>query len=201
MTRPPRLAVIAIAGLGAIPLGLSALPATAAEAPTCTRRAGQFAEGTPVKDPVTLAPDPDTQVINFGGRRQPQEVDIVVGIKPPLPPEVTPAMIDIDVPRRLRRIGDTLTTISSQIPMFSEPRINPARSRMSFVACVNGKGLEAGSYVGLITVEGPSGVGPASVTVTANCQGRPPVLDRQPHRPPAGRGLPRVQGEAAHGRS
>jgi hypothetical protein len=148
-----------------------ATPAVAAAAePECTRRAGEFTPAPALKTPVALTLDPDAQVVNFGGGRDQQEVDVVANMKPALPQSITPEQIDIDVPRRLRRVGDALTTVSARRPTFSLPRLNPARTRMAFVACVPGEGLEAGSYVGLVTIEGPEGVGPASLALTANAK-------------------------------
>ena len=146
-------------------------PALAANGPgDCTRRAGEFTPAPAIKTPIALTPDPDAQVVNFGGGRDQHEVDVVVNMKPALPQSVTPEQIDIDVPRRLRRVGDTLTTVSARRPTFTVPRFNPARSRMAFVACVPGEGLDAGSYAGLVTIEGPEGVGPTNFALTANAK-------------------------------
>jgi hypothetical protein len=46
--------------------------------------------------------------------------------------------------------------------------ISPARDRITFTVCVNGTGLEPGSYAGNVLVEGPTGLAPASVSLTEN---------------------------------
>jgi len=74
----------------------------------CTRESGPApAAGTALSSPVTLTPDREAEVINFGAGRGTQERDILITASKPLPKSVTPRQIGLDVPRRFERVGTT----------------------------------------------------------------------------------------------
>lgn len=142
-------------------------PAAVPEESKCTRKAGTFKPGKPVAPPITLTADQPAQGVNFGGDRGWKFPDVVLKTSRPLPPRVTAKHLDLEVLRRLVRQGETTTTIEAQPMSFTEPRINPRRDTITFSICLNGAGLDAGRYVGAVSVEGPSGVGPVTLTVGA----------------------------------
>jgi hypothetical protein len=144
----------------------------ASEEGDCVRQAGEGRAGPALEPTVKLVPEPDSasQVVNFGGSRGWQFADVVLNARPALPKSLEPREIRLEVLRRFTRTSDSLPTASAPTPRFTEPRISPGRDRITFTVCLNGTGLSAGSYSGNVLVEGPQGLAPASVSVTANAK-------------------------------
>jgi hypothetical protein len=159
------LALLAVALLWA-PAASGATP----EQADCTRKSGEFTPGRKIDPPITLTPDAATQTVNFGGGRGYQFADVVVKASAPLPASVKPQDLDIEVQRRIVRQSDTLTTVSTNPPTFTQPRLNPRRDVIIFTVCFNGARLQAGHYTGAITVEGPPGVGPTNIAFNVNAK-------------------------------
>jgi hypothetical protein len=161
------------AGLGACVWALApiaaAQPATN-DQPECTRQPGQGVAGPPLKKPVKLVPDAAAQAVNFGGSRGTKSTDVVLSATPALPPSVTADQLRLDILHRFTRASQTLPTESAAPPSFSQPKISPGRDRVSFTVCLNGAGLEPGSYAGALIVEGPKGVAPTTISVTENAK-------------------------------
>lgn len=162
--------------IGAFWIALSALvcaPQAAAsdpDRPDCTRRAGDGKTGSEVKPTVKLAPDTAANVVNFGGSRGVQYVDVVLNATPALPQSLQADEVRLEVLHRFSRTSDKLRTTSAPPPTFTEPRISAARNRITFTMCLDGSGLDAGSYAGSILVEGPKGLAPTSISVTENAK-------------------------------
>jgi hypothetical protein len=137
----------------------------------CTRESGPApAAGTALSSQVTLTPDREAEVINFGAGRGTQERDILITASKPLPKSVTPRQIGLDVPRRFERVGNTLESVSLLAPRFTKPQISPDRREIRFTACVDGNGLKPGTYAGTMRVTGPTGLERAVVAVTVNAK-------------------------------
>lgn len=136
----------------------------------CVRRAGEGQAGQAFKRQVKLVPDVGAHVVNFAGSRDWQFVDVVLNAKPALPESLQPSDIRLEVLRRFTRTSDGLKTTSATPPTFTEPRISAGRDRITFTVCLNGHGLEAGSYSGNVLVEGPTGLAPTSISITANAK-------------------------------
>jgi hypothetical protein len=154
-------------------ISLIAAASAAAQTANCNRESGPPpAAGPPLKSPVTLTPEREAELINFGSGRGTKERDIVVTADKPLPKSVTPSQIGLDVPRRFERVGDTLESVSLPPPEFTKPQISPDRREIRTTVCVNGGGVQAGSYVGTMRVSGPRGVERAVVAVTINAKAR-----------------------------
>ena len=152
----------------ALVLGCASPAPAVAASPNCTRQSGQGSPGAALETPVKLEPDLPGQVVNFGGTRGTQFVDVVLTATPALPASLTPDQIRIDVLRRFLRTSNNLRTTAAPLPTFTEPEIAPTRDRVTFTVCLSGSGLPAGSYVGNVTVDGPKGFGPASISITEN---------------------------------
>lgn len=142
----------------------------AGEAQQCTRRAGGDRPGQAIEPAVKLAPDVAGHVVNFGGSREWQFVDVVLNADPALPRSLEPGEIRLEVVRRFTRASENLKTTWMRRPTFTQPRISPGRARVTFTMCLNGAGLEAGSYSGSVLIEGPRGLAPASISITANAK-------------------------------
>jgi hypothetical protein len=145
-------------------------PSASHEQALCTRQAGVYAPGKPVRPPITLTPDDPAQTINFGGGRGWKFVDVVLRASKSLPASFTVDQLDLEVLRHLVSQGDTTTTVSSQPITFTEPQLNPRRDVITVAICIDGAGLSAGHYAGAISAEGPDGVGPANLTINANAK-------------------------------
>ena len=139
----------------------------------CTRQSGPApAAGPRLTSPVTLTPDREAEVINFGAGRGTQERDILITADKPLPRSVTPRQIALDVPRRFERVGNTLESVSLQPPRFTRPQISPDRREVRFTVCVDGSGVKPGTYAGTMRVSGPTGLERAVVAVTVNAKAK-----------------------------
>lgn len=106
--------------------------------------------------------------MNLGGNDDTGSVDITVTASPALPRRVTSDQITIEMPQRPKRIGEKLETEFIDDLAFSAPRIIQRGKLVAFSYCVDGSGIEAGTYVGQLIVGGPEGVEPATLAVTVN---------------------------------
>jgi len=140
------------------------------EESSCTRKAGVFQPGKAVEPPIALTPDLPAQTVNFGGGRGWKFIDVVLRASRPLPTDFSTSQLDLEVLRRLVRQGGTTTTVASRPLNFTEPRLNPRRDVITFTICVNGEGLNAGHYEGAVIAEGPDGIGPANLAISANAK-------------------------------
>jgi hypothetical protein len=153
-------------------LALGASPAAAKE--PCPRDAGLHAHATPANakerraKPIALSLEGAPSAINFAYDRDLGQTDVVVKAARAIPRRITPGSIVLDVPRRLQRDGGDLLTVNGIQPTFSVPRIAATRDRISFVVCVSGDGLKAGSYAGVVTLSGPRPLGRIDVPVTVH---------------------------------
>jgi hypothetical protein len=159
-------AVLAVALVGGI---FRLAPGRGTAAKTCTKRTPPSRrQSKPISHKVTLTPVSAAQIINFGADRSRRHADIVLSASPSLPPDVRAADIRIEVPQRFMRVSSTLPTLSAPRPQFTHPAISPERDRIMFTMCVDGRGVAPGTYAGNVIVEGPQGLGPATIAVTQN---------------------------------
>jgi hypothetical protein len=132
-------------------------------------KSAKSTESAPALKPtVKLMPDAPATIVNFGGSQSNKSVDIVLNATPSLPASVTRDQVRVSVPRRFTRTSQDLPTELAPAPTYSQPEISPNRDRVTFKLCFSGKGLRSGSYAGSVYIEGPPGVGPATVGITEN---------------------------------
>jgi hypothetical protein len=155
----------------AVPLAVAS--AATASAATCDKTPPIAATSAPPKGTkalgVTLTPDTPTEVVNFGPGRGTKDIDIVLNASAALPAWFTAGHLEVDVPRRLRRVGENLQSVTGSAPTLSAVRIG-GHKRVVFTVCIDGSKLPAGRYSGLVTVDGPAGIETAAVAITANAK-------------------------------
>jgi len=121
-----------------------------------------------VDPPIRLSPDRTAELRNFGAGRGRKEIPVLIEASDPLPESLSPDQLTLDAPRPFERVGDKLESTVFPLPLFTEPQISG--DEISFIACLDGKGVEAGSYTGQIRLSGPPGLGRATVSVTVNAK-------------------------------
>jgi hypothetical protein len=139
------------------------------ECPVRTNTA-KFAK--PFKTPVGLQPAQQSsqRLINFGTKRVPMVIrHVTVVTDKPLPHSLLPEQINYEA-TTLPRTGNTLETAEFPEPTFSTPYISHDRRSISFAICLDPTGISAGKYLGTVTVDGPEGLGSASITLTVNAK-------------------------------
>lgn len=137
----------------------------------CTLQANKTAvPGPQVRPKITLVAEPSTEVVNFGGSGGTKSFDVELTASSPLPPSVTPQQIELDSPKRFRRVGATLESTSLKRPTFSVPRFIEGRKVITFRVCVDATNADAGTYAGQVVVSGPSGLTGTSIATTVNAK-------------------------------
>jgi hypothetical protein len=140
-------------------------------ATNCTRTLEDARPGTPLSKPITLAPMPASaqRLVNFGTDRGDQTVrNITLVASEPLPATLKEDELSFEALLSLE--GATLESSQFPDPTFTEPRISPDRTTISFSICLHPHGIRPGKYVGAVTVGGPAGLGNASTTLTINAK-------------------------------
>jgi hypothetical protein len=160
--RTPVLAAI-FAGL----MVLVGCPPALAAKPPCDRAAGQFVAGKPITPSVSLSPLSESVVFNFESDTV-QTARIDINAASTLPDALTPDQIDLDLPGGLRRVSDTLPTVNAAQATFTKPVFDAGGQSFHFNMCIDSASLHAGSYSGIVTIDGPRGLGRTSVRVTVN---------------------------------
>jgi hypothetical protein len=140
------------------------------EGPKCTRKPGQGVTGERLDKTVKLVPDTPGEVVNFGGSEEREFVDVVLNATPALPSELRANELRLEVLRRFTRGSTTLRREAAPVPTFTNPRISRSRDRVTFTICLSGDDLAAGTYTGSVSVEGPPGLSPASISITENAK-------------------------------
>lgn len=127
-----------------------------------------------VTPPVALQPEATSasQIINLGAGREPASrifhVAVQAGDDEP-PPDLRRRLVL--VADQMLRSGDKTDSVAFPEPTFGEIRPSGNGKRLSFRVCIQPPAeLPAGRYVGILTLEGPPGVEPASVTLTVNAK-------------------------------
>ncbi len=139
----------------------------AALARACVHRArsatpGRGHRGKPIGLTVEQPPKP----INFAHHPGKRSTDVVLKADRRLPRSIKPENVVLDVTRSVERDDDNLETTSTRVPKFTTPRFNVARNRVYFRVCINGAGMDAGSYSGTVTASGPAPLGQVDVPLT-----------------------------------
>jgi hypothetical protein len=165
---------IALLGLAITAGGAGAAPQAsdaAADIPgSCTVQPGSFTPGPAVTPPITLTPDLPAPTVNFGGGRGWKPIDVVLKASRPLPASFKLNQLDLEMIHRLVRQGDTATTAAAAVVRFTPPKLNPRRDMITFTICLNSQGIDAGHYTGTVVAEGPDGIEPATLSVSANAK-------------------------------
>jgi hypothetical protein len=131
--------------------------------------------GDKVDPPVVLTPEANsgTRTVNFGSDRGQKAPLLHVKVDPGLPKDAEKSLrIDAD---QLLRTGDqNAETVDFPDLTFTTPQVSADRKRISFRVCLTpSKHLPAGKYTGAITLDGPTGVQSATMTITANAKDLP----------------------------
>ncbi len=137
------------------------------EARSCTYSLPEAA-GPALDDEVVTNATPQQGVINFGGARGWQFMDVVVDTSRPVEVSLL-RRLALDAPRRFLREGASLATVSTPRPKFSSPKLISAR-RIAFTVCVDGTRLPPGQYTGVVSLQGPAGFQPVDVGMTVNAK-------------------------------
>ncbi|MDA0167644.1 hypothetical protein OJ998_00980 [Solirubrobacter taibaiensis] len=144
--------------------------ATSARCPNPSGSAPRYSG--PVKTAVSLQPEGSStsQVINFGSGRKADYRQFNIAVQSgtdDLPPVIDDRLVL--VADQMLRVGDTTDSVTFPEPTFSQIKQTGNRKRVRFTACLTPPAdLPAGRYVGVITLEGPPGIEPTTVTITAN---------------------------------
>ena len=125
-----------------------------------------------MKRTFKLTADIPAEIVNFGGNRGWKFVDVVLKATPALPKRLKSEQIGLQILRRFYRQSPTLETVAAPRARFTKPHISRTRDRITFTVCLNGSGLEAGSYLGNVLVEGPRGLAQTNVSITENAKNR-----------------------------
>jgi len=94
--------------------------------------------------------------LSFGLHRDVLDAPIVIKATPPLPRGIRPADIRLEAPGDMHRLDDNIVSVQRIVPVTSRPRITHTREKIYFSVCVDGHDVNAGSYLGSISVSGPT---------------------------------------------
>jgi hypothetical protein len=128
---------------------------SAAATPASGRSRARTARAGGEAPRIRLILDEAPTAISFARERGMLDVPVVLKTTSPLPRDVEPSDLRLEVLRDLRRVGDGLVSVPRIVPTLSSPLISHVRDRISFNVCVDGDGLKAGTYTGTVTVSGP----------------------------------------------
>jgi hypothetical protein len=126
--------------------------------------------GAAVEPPLKLQPAPNSQsrTINFDVNRDTKLASFTVTAEPALP-EKLEGRFGLVADAMVRTGNEKAETVLFAEPKFSELRISGDRKRIGFDVCLDPPDdIAAGSYTGVVTLDGPPGVESTAVTVTAN---------------------------------
>jgi hypothetical protein len=141
-----------------------------AKAGSCSVENAEGTVGKRVKKPVKLQPAPNAQsrTINFDVNRGEKFTTFVVTAEPAVTEKLKPHLILVADP--MVRTGDeNAETVLFEDPMFSPLQFSGNNERITFRVCLDPpKDVAAGSYAGIITLDGPAGVEATAVTLIAN---------------------------------
>lgn len=121
---------------------------------------------------VQLAAEPSSQskVRNLGADRDPESVIFTITATPALPDGVE-NRINLVADTIVRTGQESAETVTFPDPLFSRLEVSPNRQRIRFRVCLNPPNdLPAGSYTGVVDIEGPVGLEATAVTVTLNAR-------------------------------
>ena len=162
---------LAQSSLGAVLLFIAATPALAAEPcpvdPSTTR-----ASSKAIDPPIVLTPEENSasRVVNFGAGRGAKSTVLHVKVDPALPLGGEQSL-RLEADPLVRTGNSNAETIDFADIRFSALQVSANRERISFKACLTpSNALPAGNYTGVVTLDGPSGVEGATVTITANAK-------------------------------
>jgi hypothetical protein len=114
---------------------------------------------------IRLVLEDQGATLSFARDRRMLDVPVVIRTTRPIPAGITSSDLRLEALRDLHRIGDNLISVGRVVPLTSRLRITHARDRVYFSVCVDGTGLQAGSYSGSITVSGPTRLARVDVPV------------------------------------
>ena len=172
LRRAPPWAVVILA-LGAIALvATTAFGQTQEDKRKCTLKNDAHFPGPGQIPSVKLQPAPNSQirVVNFGNDRDPEQVSFTVTADRELKTSQVKRFNLVADPI-LRTGKETAEWVAFNPPRFTEIRLSGDRKHLRFIACLNPpSNLPAGNYTGVITVDGPPGLEPTTVAITANAK-------------------------------
>jgi hypothetical protein len=152
--------------------GICASIATAAAVPGDCLAAGSGgspATGKPIDPPIKFHAVPPATTRNFGSDRKRVDAVFKLTTDKALPKGIEQRLELVADP--MLRVGDTTDSASFPEPTFSRLWVSQNRTEIRFRTCLDPTNdLPAGKYVGIISLEGPSGVESTAVTITANAK-------------------------------
>jgi hypothetical protein len=154
-------------------LAVVAIPTASAPAGEnpCPQAANQPAvDGPVVKPEIGLESTTTGEVLNFDGTRGIKSLDVVIGASRAIPRSITAKQLEIDSPKRFKRVSDKLESTTLRLPTFSKPQFIEHRNKIRFRACFDTTDAPAGIYTGQIIVSGPPGFGPVTVSPAINAK-------------------------------
>lgn len=123
----------------------------------------------PLDPPIKFQAAPQAATRNFGADRKPEDAVFRLTTESALPKGIEKRLDLVADP--IIRAGDTTNSASFPEPTFSTLKVSQDRKTIRFRVCLAPtKDLDAGKYVGTVSLEGPPGVDASTVTITANAK-------------------------------
>jgi hypothetical protein len=167
------LAAIVLAvviGLAAFLVDRANTPAQAQEDECSVANASGKAGGKKVKKAVTLETDAGSlnRTVNLGSDRELEAIRLRVNVPKGLTKKKLVKRMELAA-EPFTKVHETAEAAIVTDIEFSELNVSGDGKRITFDMCVDPpNGLDAGKYTSVVTLEGPRGVSPATMTVTLN---------------------------------
>ena len=171
----PLVAVLVLATVAAVVLvtgGDRDEPSRTAAEICPDRNAGTPAGDAEVKPRIVLQPDvgSQTRALNLGNDRQPEFPSFAVKSDEALPSGLENRLA-LTADTFNRTGNETAESVTFPEPTFSALKTSGNRQRIRFTICLTPpKDLPAGTYTGLVTLDGPAGVEGATIPITVNAK-------------------------------
>lgn len=121
------------------------------------------------KTPIKFKASPEAVTRNFGSSRKKIEAVFKLTSESEILPDIKKQLELVADP--ILRLGETTDSASFPEPTFSDLSISRNHKTIRFRVCLDpASGLNAGKYLGTISLEGPPGVDTTTVTITANAK-------------------------------
>jgi len=121
------------------------------------------------KTPIKFKASPEAVTRNFGSSREKIEAVFKLTSESEILPDVKKQLELVADP--MLRLGETTDSASFPEPTFSALSISGNHKTIRFRVCLDpSSGLNAGKYLGTISLEGPPGVDTTTVSITANAK-------------------------------
>jgi uncharacterized protein YpmB len=163
------LAVTAI-GLASFLVNRANAPAQAQQDECSVANASGKAGGKRVKKAVTLETDAGSlnRTVNLGSDREEEAISLRVNVPKGLTKKKLVKRMEL-VAEPFTKVHETAEAAAITDVEFSKLNVSGDGKRITFYMCVDPpNNLDAGKYTSVVTLEGPRGVNPATMTITLN---------------------------------